>query len=188
MDQGKLRLYCCRAALFAAAVCALWALWYLVRRRRAGPLTPGGFWLRFGMLFYLSALVQITVIRGADTLWDFWALPHVPLSALQLTPLHTIRWAWRIGGCYFTYQVLGNVAGFVPLGLLGPVLWPRLRRFWCALAAGALLSAAIEGCQWVFATGSTDIDDLLLNTAGAVLGWLCWAGISAFRRRKSRKK
>lgn len=183
MDHTELLLYCTRAALFAAAVCALWGLWYALHRRRASPLTVRGFWLRFAMVFYLSALLQITVIRGADTLYCFWKLPHAPLSALQLTPLHTILWAWRLGGDYFLYQIVGNIVWFVPLSLLGAILWRPFRRAWCAILTGALISCGIEVCQWVFASGNTDVDDILLNTLGAALGWLLWAALSALLRR-----
>lgn len=77
---------------------------------------------------------------------------------------------------------LGNVALFVPLFVMVAVWWLRPRPgrpapgrgrvIAAATATGALLSGAIEVAQYVFGLGITDADDLLGNTAGALLGAL----------------
>ncbi len=41
-----------------------------------------------------------------------------------------------------------------------------------AFAVGAFLSAFIEGMQWVLMTGMSDVDDVLLNATGALIGRL----------------
>ncbi len=188
MNTQELILYCGRAAIFAAAISGLWLLWYWMKRRKDARLAEQDFWLHFAGVFYLAALLQITIIRGADTIWYFWQIPHGGPEAMQLVPFHTILWAWKAGGNYFFYQVLGNIAWFVPLGALGPSIWKQLRHFWVTAVFGALLSLCIELSQWLLETGNTDIDDLLLNTAGAALGWLLWALAAALHRRKSQKR
>ncbi|HEX8498149.1 MAG TPA: VanZ family protein [Actinomycetales bacterium] len=81
-------------------------------------------------------------------------------------------------------NIVGNVALFVPLGLLGaPALGWRSRR---VVAGAGLLSVAIELSQMT--TGRTaDIDDVLLNTLGAVIGAVVTATmIGAGRARAGR--
>ena len=69
----------------------------------------------------------------------------------------------------------GNVALFVPLGILLPLVWRRLR-FWNAMAIALALSCSIELIQYVSrAWGSyrsVDVNDVILNAAGACLGLL----------------
>jgi glycopeptide antibiotics resistance protein len=69
----------------------------------------------------------------------------------------------------------GNVALFVPLGFLLPLLAPRFGRPWRTVAAGFALSAAIELSQIAFpGVRRADVNDLLLNTLGSALGFLAW--------------
>ena len=69
-----------------------------------------------------------------------------------------------------------NIALFIPMGLLLPVLHGRLTRLRSVAWAGFLISCGIETLQFaitmVLATGrSTDIDDVIANTLGAVIGY-----------------
>ena len=77
-------------------------------------------------------------------------------------------------------NVIGNTAMFIPSGIVLPVLFSRLRSFRRTAAAGAGLSLCIELMQLPFSTRTTDIDDLLLNTAGVMLGY----GLYALCRKK----
>ncbi|WP_394285683.1 VanZ family protein, partial [Corynebacterium sp.] len=81
-------------------------------------------------------------------------------------------------------NTVGNVALFIPVGLLTVFahdLFSRRadrppRMAGAVLRGGVvglLLSLAVEVAQYVFALGYSDVDDLLFNTLGAVLGaWL----------------
>lgn len=63
-----------------------------------------------------------------------------------------------------------NILMTVPLGVLLPLCWRQYQRFPRALAAGFLTSLTIELSQ-MFCFRATDIDDLILNTLGAALGF-----------------
>jgi VanZ family protein len=74
---------------------------------------------------------------------------------------------------YLLSDVLGNVALFVPLGVaVAGALGPRQPavRLAAAGAAGAVLSAAIEGVQLLVPGRATDVDDVIFNTLGALVG------------------
>ena len=68
-------------------------------------------------------------------------------------------------------QFLLNVLLFVPIGFLLPLLWKRFEKPQLTLLCGFLLSLSIELLQ-LFNNRITDIDDLLMNTAGSILGYL----------------
>ena len=69
----------------------------------------------------------------------------------------------------------GNVALFVPLGFLLPLLASRLDRPWRTVGAGFALSAAIELSQVAFpGIRRPDVNDVLMNTLGAALGFCAY--------------
>lgn len=65
-----------------------------------------------------------------------------------------------------------NMLLFVPLGILLPLLW-RSCRLYKTVAIGFSLSLLIELSQ-LFNYRATDIDDLLMNTLGTLLGYLLY--------------
>ena len=72
-------------------------------------------------------------------------------------------------------NLVGNVVMFVPLGFFLPKLWRGQRRFFKFLLTVILVIAAIEAVQLCTMLGSLDVDDLILNTAGGVIGYIfCW--------------
>lgn len=77
----------------------------------------------------------------------------------------------------YLLNVVGNVAMFLPSGIVLPVVYKRLDRFWKVVAAGAGISLAIELTQLLFAVRASDVDDLILNTLGVVLGYGIYAGV-----------
>lgn len=73
--------------------------------------------------------------------------------------------SWRIA----VDNLLGNVLLFVPLGIFLPSLWRTIT--WKGVLTVALgFSAALEISQ-LFVIGTPDIDDVILNSLGAVLGY-----------------
>ena len=69
----------------------------------------------------------------------------------------------------------GNVALFLPFGFLLPLLAPRLDRWWRTVGAGFALSAAIELTQLAFpGLRRPDVNDVLMNTLGAALGFAAY--------------
>lgn len=70
---------------------------------------------------------------------------------------------------HLTAEMVLNVLLFVPLGVLLPLLWNN-HGLLQNVASGFLLSMLIEGSQ-LFNYRSSDINDLLMNTAGMCLGY-----------------
>ena len=68
-------------------------------------------------------------------------------------------------------NLLGNIVLFIPLGYFLPQVSARLRKFWLTFLAVAFIITTIELAQLFFMVGTCDIDDLILNLAGASLGY-----------------
>ena len=107
-------------------------------------------------------------------------LPYGQLlrQQLNLVPGRTLALYWRLlrhSRRYFVlwaaFNLAGNVVMFVPLGALLPAVFPKLRRFWKTGLSSLLLIAGVETVQLLTLLGSCDVDDLLLNLLGVVLGY-----------------
>ena len=88
---------------------------------------------------------------------------------------------------YFTMENLitnlaGNILVFSPMGILLPIFMQRKVGLIYIGGASFLLSLFIETVQLVFKIGVFDVDDLILNTAGAALGFLAFWVCNRIRR------
>lgn len=69
--------------------------------------------------------------------------------------------------------VIENIFLFLPFGFLFPVWLPEKKTAW-TIPVGFLCSVAIEYCQLRTGRGFCQLDDVIMNTLGAVIGFLCW--------------
>ena len=75
-------------------------------------------------------------------------------------------------------DLIQNVVGFMPMGVLVGILSSR-HRVVKALLAGLLMSLMIESSQLIWKRGVFDVDDLVNNAVGAVIGGIVWAAIKS---------
>ena len=81
-------------------------------------------------------------------------------------------------------NVIGNVAMFIPSGIVLPIIYKRLDSFIKVILAGGGISLCIEMMQLPFSVRASDIDDLILNTVGVMLGYGIYALIRCLKRTK----
>lgn len=105
----------------------------------------------------------------------------------NLQPFREIRryvTYWRILGLRTTLlNLAGNVIGFMPFGALLPILARSTRKAWRVGLLSLEISALIEVSQLLFQVGCFDVDDMILNTLGGVLGYaVFWTASRQFFR------
>ena len=83
-------------------------------------------------------------------------------------------------------NLIGNVAMFIPLGIVWPAVFPKLDTHWKVIAAGVGMSLCIEILQLPFFGRSSDIDDLILNSIGYLIGYGVWLLVKRLRTKKAR--
>lgn len=79
---------------------------------------------------------------------------------------------------------IGNTAMFIPIGIVWPSVFPQIRSFGKAMAAGIGFSLCIEILQLPFFDRVSDIDDLILNSLGYFLGYSIWVLVIRLTQRK----
>lgn len=127
-------------------------------------------WILGNMLFFDAAFGRL---RGIST-------THVGFydASINLEPLKTIRNyiraydRGRIRGTIVAINLLGNLAAFAPMGILLPALFRPMRNFFYFFVSIVAMVSCVEVIQILTLTGSCDIDDLILNTTGALAAWL----------------
>lgn len=72
------------------------------------------------------------------------------------------------------YNVVGNILLFVPVGFFIPLLFKKEEDLKKILMYGFIGSLAVEVIQYFTAINITDIDDIIFNTLGAGLGFVCY--------------
>ena len=83
-------------------------------------------------------------------------------------------------------NVIGNAAMFIPSGIVLPIIYKRLDSFVKVILVGGGISLCIEMIQLPFHVRASDIDDLILNTAGVMIGYGIYAMIRCLKRRKKK--
>lgn len=68
-------------------------------------------------------------------------------------------------------NLLGNLALFVPMGMALPCLFKKLNHFWKVTLTVLGMVVIIELVQGLLRVGSIDIDDVIFNVVGAMIGY-----------------
>ncbi|MGN0143262.1 MAG: VanZ family protein [Roseburia sp.] len=85
-------------------------------------------------------------------------------------------------------NIVGNVVAFMPFGTFLPVFVAPGRKFWFTALYSFELSLLVETLQLIGKVGSFDVDDLLLNTVGGMLGYGLYRIIMYFWNRRKEAK
>ncbi len=118
-------------------------------------------------VLYLALLVYLTMYsRYYGRGYDHRSMNFVPLRTI------TQYLNANINRNIIVTNLLGNIAAFMPMGFLLPLVSKKFNGFFKTVLLSAGFSFVIETVQYILAVGAADIDDLILNTAGAIIGFL----------------
>lgn len=137
-------------------------------------------WIAFsGYLLLLMHFMFFSDLWGRTQVAGTYSYNLRPFQEI----LRFIRYHDRLGFWPVFLNLAGNVVGFMPFGFCVPLL-DRYHRSWYVVFAETLVfSISIELLQLVSRVGSCDIDDVILNTLGGVLGYVLFMRVMKMRRR-----
>lgn len=99
---------------------------------------------------------------------DVYRYNLVPFSEIQ----RYFKYYSIIGIEGFMLNIVGNIVAFIPFGLFIPIIAKGYRNFFIILFDGMLFTIIIESIQLILKVGSFDVDDMILNTTGVVIGYI----------------
>lgn len=134
--------------------------------------------LTFLFFFYLSVLtyrILFKYVSTSEIISHFNFTYHeTHIHSDNFIPFKTIIYYLFLADINLNIRIMnlvGNIIGFVPFGFILPVLIKKFRNLKNVVIATFILSITYEIIQLVFDFGSFDIDDLILNTIGGILGY-----------------
>ena len=142
--------------------------------------------MKWLFVLYLLILLKVIVFKYplaqlreiADT-WSrdvFWE----GLSGANFTLFRTIKMYirhWNMLGPISFRNLIGNVVAFIPLGYFLPRLFKPMQNIFACLLMALLFILGIELFQLVSAFGIFDVDDILLNGLGVLIGFFVYSMI-----------
>ena len=165
--------YCIVSAICLLGMSVLYAPICFLLRKRVPPAKQLAYFL-FGACVMI--VLAATVVVGASK-------TAAADRSLNLVPFKVFQETWGMPEPKKVAQTAANVVMFVPLGFMMLVAFRGMRGFGKTALSLALFSFAIEFTQY-FTGRSADIDDLMLNTLGGILGYLVFFAVSKLFWRK----
>jgi len=95
-----------------------------------------------------------------------------------------IEYIDTVGFRYVLVNIVGNIVAFMPFGFLAPMTTERRMTIGKMFFYSFLLTLCAETLQLISKTGAFDVDDLILNTIGGILGYGCYMLLIGRRRKK----
>ena len=108
-----------------------------------------------------------------DKIFPLW------INLIPIVHLFDVYDGWLI-------NIIGNVTMFIPVGLVWPFCFKKLDTLGKTVFVGAGFSLFIEITQLPFYDRCSDVDDLILNTTGILIGALIYFCVKLLKNRKNR--
>jgi len=155
---------------YVAVISALVYLpYYFYSNHRYGRQTFLHHFVKYAFIGCCLSLIYLTLL---------WYYPDITFRPdyyfLNLRPFIWLNETYQMGVKRMAGQLLLNIGMFIPYGLLLPLAIKKMRKFWKAVIVVLCTTLAIETIQY-FMGRSADIDDVIMNTVGGLLGYAIFA-------------
>lgn len=145
-------------------------------------------WIKCGVfLIYISVLVYFLFFAE-----NLGRTTSITKYRYNLTPFKEIKrfiiYYKQLGAFAVFTNLLGNIIAFIPFGTFLPLLSNHKLKFLAVTVYTFDLSLIIEFTQLFFKVGSFDVDDLILNTIGGMIGYLILFVWKSYMERNKQKQ
>ena len=114
-----------------------------------------------------------SLVLDVEKIFPLW------INLIPIVHLFDVYDGWLI-------NIIGNVTMFIPVGLAWPFCFKKLDTIGKTVLVGAGFPLFIEITQLPFYDRCSDVDDLILNTTGILIGAFIYFGIKRLTIRKKR--
>ncbi len=130
------------------------------------------------VLLYMALIVRILVFKNG--------INFNSNGAINVEPFYTIKnYTIAMQNANITlkdysYNIIGNVLIFIPFGMILPYIMFGMKRF-NTIVIGFLFILSIEAFQLIARLGVFDIDDIILNLCGVIIGVIVYSFVVMIR-------
>lgn len=151
----------------------------MAQRKRKVNMQP--FW-RFLFVVYTGLMLWLLFARSPGWDPDYGYRELLRLN-MNTTPFYTIHNYLNVISHYpnspeynkCIIELVGNIVMFIPAGWLLPKLFPAMRKFFLFLLSCLLVITFVEALQLLTLLGQFDVDDIILNLSGMLIGYILYA-------------
>lgn len=145
---------------------------YLINRKKHGKRS-----LILHLVIYAFIGVILSVLYATIFSYGFDLTWNPEYHFLNLVPFIWVKETYSMGINKMIEQLLMNIIMIVPLGFIVPVVFKSLRKWWKTGISVAVFITCIETIQY-FIGRSADVDDLIMNTFGGLIGYVIFFAFS----------
>ena len=131
------------------------------------------------LMIYIAILAKLTLFRSPmNEIMEGWTYNTVlsKVSTANFELFRTIKmYINMLPRPIAIINLAGNVVCFVPLGFLPPYLFKHRTRIPRTIIFGFFVTVFIEVTQLITGIGEFDVDDILLNAVGVIIGRALYA-------------
>ena len=138
-------------------------------------------WMKFCFILYILFLIKVIIFKypyeQLAAIVQTWQRDVIleGLGTANFVPFKTIKMYIRYADRLNSFENLaGNILAFVPFGILFPMIRRKKIGLLDVFANALVLVLGIEVFQLFSAFGAFDVDDIILNCFGAVLGYIVY--------------
>lgn len=166
-------------ALISMALWIIYRLYNVVKNKRINIAREI---ILFIFFVYFLFLLLLTIFKGgriefSNQFNSYMYREHGLLGIINIVPIkETINTFMHseTGMRNSLRNLIGNILVFMPLGFFIPLLFDKFNNLKKVLKVGCLSSLAIELSQLFVGSNVCDIDDVIYNTLGALVGFICY--------------
>ena len=156
-------------------------------------------WPSLAVLLSIVIIMRITrLMKGEGEKWPihmeifnlffiaYMLLLFRLVTSQDLTAIHSTNFMpfreilrYELGSDAFYKQVIGNIVLFIPFGYF-VTSYCNIKKIWTIFIVSGLSSLVIEVVQH-FIGRSFDVDDIILNIVGGIIGYLLYTALNAIR-------
>ncbi len=132
-------------------------------------------------VIYIGVLALLLILANRGGFSGNMSMLEYAQSRFNIIPFKTIIGyitSFSTNGGTAVKNILGNFLLFLPMGIYLPYLFKKVSNYKRFLVVMFIILFAIEVLQFVLKRGAFDIDDLILNLLGAVIGFGLWKVIN----------
>lgn len=137
--------------------------------------------IKIVFFIYIAVVIKVIIFKypweDLKAIMDTWEKGVIleGLDTANFTLFKTIKMYINYSYKLNSFEnLVGNVVVFVPFGFLLPYIQEKSRKLPVLVLNAFLFVLGIEVFQLFSAFGAFDVDDILLNCFGAVLGWILY--------------
>ena len=155
------------AGIILSIIGCAYFIWYFIQKKRKKDV-----YLNKKKLIFSALLIgYIIVVVFATLLMERRAFLVEP----NLMPFSSYISAWNSFGMLLWRNIILNICMFIPLGMILPLFHRIFKKWWFTYLTGLFLTVLIEVLQYISKRGIFELDDIINNALGCMIGYGIWA-------------